>query len=98
MKAAATQAGGGAAKGLLMRLFTEPYLVAGVACFGIALAFYSVALTKFELSVAYPLMTSVGLLLVFGFSILGFKESLHLSKIVGTLLILAGVVFLTRGS
>jgi multidrug transporter EmrE-like cation transporter len=85
-------------KGLLVRLFTEPYLIAGLGCFGIALAFYSVALTKFELSVAYPIMTSVGLILVFGFSILGFKESLHVAKLLGTLLIVAGVVLVTRGS
>ena len=97
MKVAATQAGA-SEKGLLLRLFTEPYMMAGVACFGVALAFYSVALTKFELSVAYPLMTSLGLMLVFGFSILGFKESLDLSKVLGTILIMAGVVLVSRGA
>jgi multidrug transporter EmrE-like cation transporter len=97
MKFAANHAGA-SDKGLLLRLFTEPTLMAGVACFGIALAFYTVALTKFELSVAYPIMTSLGLVLVFAFSILGFKESLHLTKIAGTLLIMAGVVLVTRGS
>jgi multidrug transporter EmrE-like cation transporter len=96
MKVAATHAAT-SDRGLLVRLFTDPYLVAGVGCFGIALGFYSVALTKFELSVAYPVMTSVGLVLVFAFSLIGFKESMHLTKVLGTLLIVAGVVLVTRG-
>ena len=40
MKVAANHAGA-SDKGLLLRLFTEPTLMAGVACFGIALAFYT---------------------------------------------------------
>jgi multidrug transporter EmrE-like cation transporter len=96
MKAAASSAA--SSSGLLLRLFTEPRLILGVGCFGVALGCYSVALTKFELSVAYPIMTATGLILVFAFSILGFKESLHLTKVLGTLLIIAGVVLVTRGS
>lgn len=97
MKFAANHAAG-TSQGLLVRLFTDPITMAGVACFGIALAFYTTALTKFELSVAYPIMTSIGLVMVFAFSILGFKESLTLYKVIGTLLVMAGVVFLTRGA
>ncbi|MDX1612087.1 MAG: SMR family transporter [Candidatus Thermoplasmatota archaeon] len=80
----------------LWRVALEPYLVLGVVSFALALGCYAYALTGFELSVAYPVMTSLGLIIVFLWSVTFFDEVLDTVKVVGTLLILSGVVLLTR--
>ncbi|MCL5935644.1 MAG: cation transporter, partial [Firmicutes bacterium] len=65
-------------QGAVLQAFAQavknPQLIAGVALFGLALAAYSVVLSKINLSVAYPIMTGAGFLLVFLFSGLYFKE------------------------
>ncbi len=76
-------------------VFVQPLWISGIFCFVLSLVFYSYTLTKFELSVAQPAMTCISLVLVFIFSILFFKESYHWSKIVGTIVIICGVILLT---
>jgi multidrug transporter EmrE-like cation transporter len=73
----------------------EPMLYAGVLAFAFALIAYAVALSRIDLSVAYPLMTSLGLLIVAVASWRWFGETYDARKIAGTLLILAGVFLLT---
>lgn len=81
----------------LWKIALQPALVAGVVCYGLALVCFSYSLTKFELSFAYPVMTSLALMIVSGYSVFVFRESMGGAKILGTLMILAGVVLLTRG-
>ncbi len=80
----------------LVRLATEPYLAVGIASFAAALGFYAYALTGIELSVGYPIMTSLGLVIVFLWSVMFFQERLDWVKVVGTASILVGVVMLAR--
>jgi len=68
----------------------------GVALFGLALAAYSVVLSKINLSVAYPIMTGAGFLLVFLVSGLYFRENITAIHMLGSTLILAGVWVLAR--
>ncbi|MBU1118706.1 hypothetical protein KKH43_02415 [Patescibacteria group bacterium] len=49
---------------------------------------------KIELSIAYPL-TSMSFVLVFIFSIAVFNESFSIFKVIGLLIIITGVVFLS---
>jgi len=74
----------------------NPFLISGVVMFGLALAAYSIVLSKMNLSVAYPIMTGVGFLLVFLFSGLYFKEAITFAHMLGALLILSGVWILAR--
>ncbi|ADG07768.1 DMT family transporter [Kyrpidia tusciae] len=98
-------AGGGAAGpwgsggliGAVLSVVTNVYLLAGIVSFVLALGAYTFALTRFQLSVAYPMMTSLGLVLVALASLVVFREPFTWSKTVGTLLILAGVIFVARG-
>lgn len=83
--------------GTLWRIALSPYIVAGVASFAAALAFYAMALTQVDLSVGYPIMTVLGIAIVFLWSALFFHEDLSWSKITGTVLALAGVVLLAQG-
>lgn len=78
-------------------LATDPWILGGIASFAMALAFYAYALTDLDLSVAYPIMTSLGIVAVYLWSITFFDESTEVAKVAGTLLVLAGVVLLAKG-
>lgn len=80
----------------LVQAIKNPCLIAGVAMFGLALAAYSVVLSKVNLSIAYPVMTGAGFLLVFLVSGLYFKESITAVHIIGAVLILSGVWVLAK--
>ncbi|MFT9850462.1 SMR family transporter [Aneurinibacillus sp. REN35] len=83
---------------LLVKLFFNPYLLMGVISFGLALGAYSYSLTRFPLSVGYPLMTSLGLIIVSLFSFFFFAEQFSAGKIAGTALIIIGVLLVARSA
>ncbi|MCL6611478.1 MAG: hypothetical protein K6T66_08065 [Peptococcaceae bacterium] len=87
-------------QGAVLQAFAQaaknPFLIGGVVLFGLALAAYSVVLSRINLSVAYPVMTGAGFLLVFLFSGLYFREGITAAHILGSALILAGVWILAR--
>jgi multidrug transporter EmrE-like cation transporter len=70
----------------------QPMLILGIGCFVIALGGYSFALTRIDLSVGYPVMTSLGLIIVAGYASFSFREPMTLAKLGGYVLVLAGVV------
>ncbi|MEN3007548.1 SMR family transporter [Pseudothermotoga sp.] len=67
------------------------YVWVGLVCFGIAFVLYTFSLTKFKLSIAYPIMTSAGFVIVSLFSHFLFKENLTLLKIIGMMVIAVGI-------
>ena len=70
---------------------TNVKLMLGILFFGIALVFYTKALEKFNLSIAYPTMTSCGLLIVTLWSVFMFNERLSMLQICGLFLIVCGL-------
>ncbi|TGK06421.1 cation transporter [Leptospira fletcheri] len=81
----------------LVRSFLHPVFFAGIASFGIALLGYRWVLGKgLKLSLAYPVFTSAGFIIVLLASTFLFKEKLNWSQWAGILLIVAGV-WLTAG-
>jgi multidrug transporter EmrE-like cation transporter len=77
----------------LAHIMIRPWVLVGLgSAFGAAL-FWMLALKKMPLSTAYP-FTAAGFVLILGFSVVLFGESLTLPKIAGTLLIVAGIVVL----
>lgn len=69
-------------------------LILGVLFSGLTLVFYTLTLKKFELSVAYPVVTSLALVGIFTYSALFFDEQMHWAKLAGAALIIAGVILL----
>lgn len=67
-------------------------ILIGILFFAVNVIFYILALSKINLSVAYPIMTIGGLLLITIFSYIFFKETLTPGQIVGVLFLAAGVV------
>ena len=72
-------------------MIMNPVLIAGILCFALGLAAYCYVLTKLNLSVAYPIMTSVGYVIVIIASWLFLKETITVVQVAGFACIIAGV-------
>jgi multidrug transporter EmrE-like cation transporter len=75
----------------LFRAFIDPYVLSGFAAAFIASLFWMAAMSKFEISVAYPFM-SLAFVLVLLFSVLLFQEPITIGKVLGMGLICAGII------
>lgn len=80
----------------LLKLLFDPFILSGfVAAFLAALAWMA-AMTKFDISYAYPFM-ALNFVLVFIFGAWFLSEPLSISKSLGVFLIIGGVVIVARG-
>lgn len=79
----------------LLRLMVDPFVFSGLVLGFIAAVFWMAAMTKFELSFAYPFV-SLSYVLVLIFSAVLFKESITTYKIAGVVLILFGIFISSR--
>ena len=75
--------------------YLDPWIISGFLAAFMASMFWSITLTKFELSFAYP-FTSLSFILVFFLSIFLFKEAFNLNRLMGVLLIIGGLIVLAR--
>jgi|SRR5690554_3022051 len=75
----------------MAKLFLDPWLLSGFGAAFIASMFWMAAMTKFEISFAYPFM-SLSFVLVLILSILIFGETFTWGKVIGLLLIVAGII------
>lgn len=81
---------------LVTQSLTNPVLLLGIVSFGLALVAYCFVLAKINLSIAYPLMTSLGFLIVILASWLFLGENITKIQIVGFTCIIAGVWMVAR--
>lgn len=81
--------------GLIGGLLKNYILVLGCALFAFNVAFYVLALSKLNISVAYPIAMGGGLIIITLISYFFLKEIITPLQLLGMLLILVGVVFLT---
>lgn len=79
----------------LLRMIWNPWVLSGLAAAFLAFLCWMAAMTKFELSYAYPFM-SLAFVLVLVMSGLLFREPVTMAKVVGILLIVAGIVVGSR--
>ncbi|MCK5831148.1 MAG: EamA family transporter [Methylococcales bacterium] len=80
----------------ILKLFLDPFLISGLASAFIASLFWIMAMTKFEISYAYPFM-SLAFVFVMIFSVVVFNESLNANKMIGLALIVLGIIVTSRG-
>ena len=80
----------------LTGLWLDPFVLTALFAAFLAGLSWMAAMTKLELSFAYPFI-SLSFVLVFVFSALLFHESITAPKVVGMLLIIAGIVVIGRG-
>lgn len=78
-----------------IRIFSEPYVMIGAATYIISIFFWIYGLSKVDLSYAYPFLAlSYVLILVGSWYFLG--ESISMLRIIGVLIICAGVLIVAR--
>jgi len=81
---------------MVKQSLTNPVLFLGLLSFALALVAYCFVLAKINLSIAYPLMTSLGFLIVILASWLFLGENITRIQIVGFTCIIAGVWMVAR--
>lgn len=79
----------------LGKALLDPYIISSFAAAFLASLTWMAALTKFDISYAYPFM-SLSFLFVLFFSFLFFNEPLTLNKLAGIILIMTGLYFASR--
>ena len=78
-----------------MRVATSPPILAGLACYGVSVIVWILALSRVPVSVAYPLL-SIGYIVNAVAAWYLFGESLGAQKLVGIAFIIAGVWLVAR--
>lgn len=82
----------------LINLLFDPWIFSGFASAFVASFFWMAAMTKFDVSHAYPIIVGGLVILTSVFAIVFLRESISALKIMGIVLIVTGVYFLSKGS
>jgi multidrug transporter EmrE-like cation transporter len=80
---------------VFLRLLLNPLVILGLALYAASVLNWLVVLKRMDLGLAYPLM-SIGYIATFLIGIWCFHEPVSLTRIAGILVIMVGVVLLTR--
>lgn len=80
---------------MLVKIFTNGWLLLGLACFASSMILWLKVISTMELSRAYP-SVSLSYVIVFIVSVILFKEGVSMEKIGGVLCIILGVFLLQR--
>jgi len=81
---------------VLIKLLFDPFIFSGIVLAFLASLAWMAAMTKFELSFAYPFM-ALNFVLVFFLSLALLGETFSFVKLVGVLLIVLGTIVIARG-
>ena len=74
-----------------------PLIILGLAAYGISMLLWMMALAKYELSFAYPILSTSYILVYLGAVLLPqLNETVSTAKTIGIILIVIGVIFVTR--
>lgn len=76
-------------------LFTSPFVVIGLSLYGIGTILWLFALKQLDLSLAYPFV-GMSFVFVFIFSVLFLSEPFNVTRLLGTAVIVLGIVILSR--
>jgi multidrug transporter EmrE-like cation transporter len=79
----------------LFKTYVNFYVIFGLFLYGTSALIWILALRKVELSYAYP-MVSFGYVIVFLVSIIFLGESVSFMKIIGLIVILIGIIIISR--
>jgi uncharacterized membrane protein len=79
----------------LSAVLLNPYVLLGFVMYALSTIFWLIALSKRELSFVYPFI-SLTYIIVLVLSSLVLKESMGVNKLVGTLVIIIGLIIIAR--
>ena len=81
---------------LAFSMLLNPYIIIALVLTVLAGVTWMIAMTKFEISYAYP-FTLLALVLVTIFSVIFFGESVNIYKLIGIVFIILGIVVISKG-
>ncbi|SFL45844.1 EamA family transporter [Salibacterium qingdaonense] len=81
----------------LLKLLLDPLVLSGFLSAFLAAMCWMAAMTKFDISYAYPFM-SLSFMLVFILSIFWFNEPVTSFKVIGMLLVVSGIVVMSQSA
>ena len=79
----------------IFNLMTSPYMIGGIFIYILATIYWMYLIGEYEYSLIYP-MFSMTYIISFVYASLLFDESISIYKILGVLLIIAGVVLIAK--
>jgi len=85
----------GSALGFFSKVLRSPWIWLGLSSMGLGLVFWLSALSRADLSLVYPI-GSIHYLLVMLFARVFLKEKMDFHKILGTLLVIFGIVLIAQ--
>lgn len=94
LKIGATRLGSLQEPGLIGRLVSDYYLLTGLLLFALNVVFYVAALTRLNLSAAYPIMVAGGIIIVVSASVFILREAVTPLQTVGLALLVLGIVLI----
>ena len=80
----------------LADLMLDPWIISGIVAAFLAGLSWMAAMTKFELSYAYP-FTSLAFVLVLLLSVVLFHETITAPKLLGVIVVVVGVIIASQG-
>lgn len=80
---------------MMLKILFDPYIFSGLLSAFVASLFWMGAMTKFEITQAYPFM-SIAPAVVFLVGVLFLNETFTIGKLVGLLLIIAGTIITVK--
>ena len=98
LKMGATRLGGLEEPGLFGRLVSNYHLSAGLLLFALNVVFYVAALTRLNLSVAYPIMVAGGIVIVVAVSAFALQEDITPLQTLGLALLVLGIALVGHRS
>lgn len=82
--------------GYVLNLMLNPWVLSGIFATFLAGISWMLAMTKFEISYAYPFI-GLNYLLVLAAGFLLFNETLSSAKLVGSALVIVGIIVIAKG-
>ena len=79
----------------IMGFAASPYILAGLAFYGVGTLFWMFALRQLDLSLAYPFV-ALSFIVVFLIGVFGLQEPLNMTRVLGLLIITLGLVIMSR--
>lgn len=82
--------------GYVIALLLNPWVMSGIVATFLAGVSWMLAMTKFEISYAYPFVT-LNYILVLAAGYLLFQETMSITKLAGSALVILGIIVISKG-
>ena len=79
----------------LIPIFFNPYILLGLAMYGLSTVFWLIALSKKDLSFVYPFIALTFIIVLILSSVI-LKESIGIYRIIGTFIIILGLILIMK--